>query len=77
MLLLNPQREKRKYVARPGIEPRTSDLRDRCPTELRGPASDLKRVSDRYVGYDHLFLFCKLHVVASHLKHLKTIFIWL
>ena len=25
--------EKRKYVARPGIEPRTPDLRVRCPTD--------------------------------------------
>ena len=25
--------DKRKYVARPGIEPRTSDLRVRCPTD--------------------------------------------
>ena len=24
---------KRKYVARPGIEPRTPDLRVRCPTD--------------------------------------------
>ena len=31
--LLNQQKEKRKYVARPGIEPRTSDLRVRCPTD--------------------------------------------
>ena len=27
------RKEKRKYVARPGIEPRTSDLRVRCPTD--------------------------------------------
>ena len=33
------RKEKRKYVARPGIEPRTPDLRVRCPTDaLRGPA---------------------------------------
>ena len=31
--LLNQRKEKRKYVARPGIEPRTSDLRVRCPTD--------------------------------------------
>ena len=30
---LNQQKEKRKYVARPGIEPRTSDLWVRCPTD--------------------------------------------
>ena len=27
------RKEKRKYVARPGIEPRTPDLRVRCPTD--------------------------------------------
>ena len=27
------RKEKRKYVARPGIEPRTCDLRYRCPTD--------------------------------------------
>ena len=31
--LLNQRTEKRKYVARQGIEPRTSDLRVRCPTD--------------------------------------------
>ena len=31
--LLNQRKEKRKYVVRPGIEPRTSDLRVRCPTD--------------------------------------------
>ena len=30
--LLNQWKEKRKYVARPGIEPRISDLRVKCPT---------------------------------------------
>ena len=30
---VNQRKEKRKYVARPGIEPRTSDLRVRCPTD--------------------------------------------
>ena len=29
----NQRKEKRKYVARPGIEPRTPDLRVRCPTD--------------------------------------------
>ena len=29
---LKKRKEKRKYVARPGIEPRTPDLRVRCPT---------------------------------------------
>ena len=33
MPLLNQRKQKRKYVARPGIEPRTSDLRVRCPTD--------------------------------------------
>ena len=27
------RKEKRKYVARPGIEPGPSDLRVRCPTD--------------------------------------------
>ena len=31
--LLNKRKEKRKYVDRPGIEPRTSGLRVRCPTD--------------------------------------------
>ena len=31
--LLNQRKEKRKYVARSGIEPRTPDLRVRCPTD--------------------------------------------
>ena len=30
---LKKWKEKRKYVARPGIEPRTPDLRVRCPTD--------------------------------------------
>ena len=30
---LNQQKEKRKYVARPGIKARTPDLRVRCPTD--------------------------------------------
>ena len=30
---MNQRKEKRKHVARPGIEPRTSDLRVRCPTD--------------------------------------------
>ena len=30
---LKKRKEKRKYVARPGIEPRTPDLRVRCPTD--------------------------------------------
>ena len=33
MPILNQRKEKHKYVARPGIEPRTSDLRVRCPTD--------------------------------------------
>ena len=33
MPLLNQWKEKRKYVARLGIKPRTSDLRVRCPTD--------------------------------------------
>ena len=37
--LLNQRKEKRKYVARPGIEPRTPDLRSGAlPIALRGPA---------------------------------------
>ena len=31
--LLNQRKEKRKYVARPGIKPRTTDLRVRCPAD--------------------------------------------
>ena len=31
--ILNQWKEKLKYVARPGIQPRTSDLRNRCPTD--------------------------------------------
>ena len=30
---MKKRKEKRKYVARPGIEPRTPDLRVRCPTD--------------------------------------------
>ena len=30
---LKKRKEKRKYVARPGIEPMTPDLRVRCPTD--------------------------------------------
>ena len=30
---LKKRKEKQKYVARPGIEPRTPDLRVRCPTD--------------------------------------------
>ena len=30
---LKKRKEKRKYVARPGIKPRTPDLRVRCPTD--------------------------------------------
>ena len=30
---LKKRKEKRNYVARPGIEPRTPDLRVRCPTD--------------------------------------------
>ena len=30
---MKTRKEKRKYVARPGIEPRTPDLRVRCPTD--------------------------------------------
>ena len=33
MPFLKKRKEKRKYVARPGIEPRTPDLRVRCPTD--------------------------------------------
>ena len=33
MHFLKKRKEKRKYVARPGIEPRTPDLRVRCPTD--------------------------------------------
>ena len=32
MPFLKKRKEKRKYVARLGIEPRTPDLRVRCPT---------------------------------------------
>ena len=39
----------RKYVARPGIEPRTSDVRVRCPTDsLRGPASWMRKDTLKY-----------------------------
>ena len=31
--ILKKRKEKRKYVARPGIEPRTPDLRVSCPTD--------------------------------------------
>ena len=30
---MKKRKEKRKYVARPGIEPKTPDLRVRCPTD--------------------------------------------
>ena len=33
MPFLKKRKEKRKYVARPGVEPRTPDLRVRCPTD--------------------------------------------
>ena len=33
MPFLKKRKEKRKYVARPGIEPRTPDLRVRSPTD--------------------------------------------
>ena len=32
-IYFHQRKEKRKYVARPGIESRTSDLRIRCPTD--------------------------------------------
>ena len=33
MPFLNQRKEKRKYITRPGIEPRTPDLRVRCPAD--------------------------------------------
>ena len=48
--LLNQRKEKRKYVARPGIEPRTPDLRVRCPTDCAkrpGPRNSVDRLTDR------------------------------
>ena len=42
--LLNQRKEKRKYVARPDIEPRTSDLWVRCPADCATrPGSHLGR----------------------------------
>ena len=35
---------KRKYVTRPGIEPRTPDLRVRCPTDCGGGAMVLGKL---------------------------------
>ena len=40
-------------MARPGIEPRTSDLRLRCPTALRGPAA----FTIKNVGMDDWFQY--------------------
>ena len=38
---MKKRKEKRKYVARPGIVPRTPDLRVRCPTDCATRPSDL------------------------------------
>ena len=39
---MKKRKEKRKYVARPGIEPRTPDLRVRCPTDCATRPEDGK-----------------------------------
>ena len=54
---MKKRKEKRKYVARPGIEPRTPDLRVRCPTDcatrpgsyLLNPLKDFFRNLDQIV----------------------------
>ena len=43
------RKEKRKYVARPGIEPRTPDLRVRCPTDCQGERREITYTKVSYV----------------------------
>ena len=45
------RKEKRKYVARPGIEPRTPDLRVRCPTDCATwPGSILRESNNQQLS---------------------------
>ena len=53
---LNQRKEKQKYVARPDIEPWTSDLRVRCPTDCATrPGSVLCKCAGwfEYLQYKH------------------------
>ena len=62
---MKKRKEKRKYVARPGIEPRTPDLRVRCPTDCATrPGSIIRRWTEtRYCNATYTFyriiLLCK------------------
>ena len=47
---MKKRKEKRKYVARPGFEPRTPDLRVRCPTDC---ATRPGRAEVKYVWRPH------------------------
>ena len=69
---MKKRKEKRKYVARPGIEPRTPDLRVRCPTDCAtrpGLGSVFFRKSSRLTGKNS---FLKIHVVAPFQKEWKS-----
>ena len=71
-------KEKRKYVARPGIEPRTSDLRVRCPSDC---ARAFRLISELLVlpGIRCLSV-CHRHFQKSfplkHTDRLKPNYMW-
>ena len=69
---LKKRKEKRKYVARPGFEPRTPDLRVRCPTDCAtrpgGPFSSLL-----FIGHHAGSKFTRTDRNGSFRRHWKTI----
>ena len=55
-------KEKRKYVARPGIEPRTPDLRVSCPTDCatRPGTRRAKNVAYYFIGNYTFTITCSI-----------------
>ena len=66
---LKKQKEKRKYVARPGIEPRTPDLRVRCPTDCATrPGNNIKKASVEFGKICYIFsIFWENAFISSSL----------
>ena len=56
---MKKRKEKRKYVARPGIEPRTPDLRVRCPTDCEVTNCKRQTPCDQKVDIDACVSFSK------------------
>ena len=67
MHILSPVTDNCPYVARPGIEPSTPDLRVRCPTDCATRPGRIKGETQNFQSnYLNLFLFLSENIIEIH-----------